>query len=256
MERLQLADEPRRRLYRDRTDAGARLAARLQRYAGQDVLVLGIPRGGVPVAAEVARGLDAELDVVVARKLGAPISPELAIGAVTANGGRFLNDGLIRDLGVPASYLERVTAEQRADAQQREARFRGDHPAPRVRDRVVLVVDDGLATGATMRAAVRSVRQQQPAWLVVAVPVGSPEACAALRAEADELVCLHAPAAFWAVGFYYDHFAPTEDAEVQRLLQEAYACREAAPPQPSPAPTPASAPQAVGASRPQRERAG
>ncbi len=256
MEGLQLADEPRRRLYRDRADAGVYLAARLKRYAGQDVLVLGVPRGGVPVAAEVARRLDAELDVVVARKLGAPISPELAIGAVTANGGRFLNDDLIRDLGVPTSYLERVTAEQRADARQREARFRGDHPAPRVRDRVVLVVDDGLATGATMRAAVRSVRQQQPAWLVVAVPVGSQEACAALRSEANELVCLHAPATFWAVGFYYDHFAPTEDAEVQRLLQEAYARREAARPQPSPAPTPGSAPQAIATSRPQRERAG
>src|SRR5581483_9006363 len=154
MEGLQLADEPRRRLYRDRADAGVYLAARLKRYAGQDVLVLGVPRGGVPVAAEVARRLDAELDVVVARKLGAPISPELAIGAVTANGGRFLNDDLIRDLGVPTSYLERVTAEQRADARQREARFRGDHPAPRVRDRVVLVGHDagGGALGAPAAA--------------------------------------------------------------------------------------------------------
>ncbi len=236
----------RRRLFRDRTDAGVQLAAHLSRYIGQDVLVLGIPRGGVPLAAEIARRLDAELDVVVARKLGSPISAELAIGAVTANGGRFLNDDLIRDLGVPASYLERVVAEQMADARQREARFRGDHPAPRVRDRIVLLVDDGLATGATMRAAVRSVRQQQPARLVVAVPVGSEEACAALRAEADELVCLHAPEAFWAVGLYYDHFEPTEDAEVQALLRESYARREESQAHPDAAPVPSAATRAVG----------
>jgi predicted phosphoribosyltransferase len=221
----------RRYLFRDRVDAGRRLAEHLDEYRGQDALVLGIPRGGVPVAAEVARLLPAELDVVVARKLGAPSSAELAIGAVTANGGRFLNEPLIRELGVPAGYLERAIEEQMAEARRREQRFRGDRPKPRMAGRTVIVVDDGLATGATMRAAVRSVRQQQPRRLVVAVPVGSREACAALREEADEVVGLYAPEPFWAVGLYYERFAPTEDAEVEELLRGAHA-RRGQPPAP------------------------
>jgi putative phosphoribosyl transferase len=213
------------RFFQNRADAGTRLAMHLARYQGQDVLVLGIPRGGVPVAAEVARRLDADLDVIVARKLGAPIEPELAIGAVTANGGRFLNTELIRELGVPDTFLDAVIAEEMAEAQRREVRFRGPHGMGRVTDRTVIIVDDGLATGATMRAAVRAVRSQQPARLVVAVPVGSREACAALREEADEVVCLYEPDPFWAVGMYYTHFEPTEDAEVERLLQASYALR-------------------------------
>jgi putative phosphoribosyl transferase len=213
------------RLYRDRSDAGARLADRLEQYRGQDVLVLGIPRGGMPVAAEVARRLDADLVIVVARKLGAPVSHELAIGAVTANGGRFLNDEIIRELGVTAPYLEQVTIQERAIAQQREARFRGPHPMERVKNRVVIVVDDGLATGATMRAAVCSLRKQQPAKLIVAVPVGSQEACSALREEADEVICLVEPDPFYAVGLYYEQFMPTDDAEVQAILQNSYAQR-------------------------------
>jgi predicted phosphoribosyltransferase len=212
-----------RRLFADRAAAGRRLAEFLGEYHGQDALVLGIPRGGAPVAAEVARLLAAELDVVVARKLGAPTSAELAIGAVTANGGRFLNERLIRELGISMSYLERAIAEQIAEARRREQRFRGGRPKPRVAGRTVIVVDDGLATGATMRAAVRSVRQQQPGRLIVAVPVGSREACAALREEADELICLYAPEPFWAVGLYYERFAPTEDAEVEQLLRETHA---------------------------------
>jgi putative phosphoribosyl transferase len=207
-------------LFRDRREAGARLADALEEYRGKDVLVLGIPRGGVPVAAEVARRLEGELDVVVARKLGAPVSRELAIGAVTANGGRFLNEELIGQLGVSDAYLDRVTAEEMAEARRREERFRGPHRMGRVADRTVVVVDDGLATGATMRAAVRSLRKQQPAKLVVAVPVGSREACAALREEADEVVCLHEPEPFFAVGAFYEHFAATEDTEVQEILHE------------------------------------
>ena len=216
------------RLFYDRREAGARLAEALDEYRGKDVLVLGIPRGGVPVAAEVACGLDAELDVVVARKLGAPTSPELAIGAVTANGGRFLNEELIRELGVSDAYLERVAAEQMAEARRREERFRGPHAIGEVTRRTVIVVDDGLATGATMRAAVRSVRKQEPARLVVAVPVGSAEACAALREEADEVVCLYQPVPFFAVGAFYEHFEPTEDAEVQQILEEWHAARRQA----------------------------
>lgn len=217
-----LREEP---LFRDRVDAGRQLGERLAAYAGQDVLVLGIPRGGVPVAAAVARRLDTDLDIVVARKLGAPISRELAIGAVTANGGRFLNEELIRELGVTPAYLERVTAEERAEARRREDRFRGVHHMGRVKDRTVIVVDDGLATGATMRAAVRSVRTMRPAKLIVAVPVGSQQACAALRQEADEVICLSEPEPFFAVGLYYQRFAPTEDDEVQAILQASYAER-------------------------------
>jgi predicted phosphoribosyltransferase len=207
------------RRYLDRSDAGRTLAESLKQYKGRDVLVLGIPRGGVPVAAEVARALEADLDVIVARKLGAPGQPELAIGAVTSNGGRFLNDELIEGIGVSHEYLEKVTAAEMAEAQRREEKFRGGRPPAAIQDRIVIVVDDGLATGATMRASVRSARKHQPARLVVAVPVGSQEACAALRQEADEVVCVYQPEAFWAVGLHYDNFEPTLDAEVAEILQ-------------------------------------
>jgi putative phosphoribosyl transferase len=216
------------RLFRDRLEAGQVLAEALAEYRGSDAVVLGIPRGGVPVAAEVARALDAELDVIVARKLGSPVSPELAMGAVTANGGRFLNEDVIRELRVSEQYLERVTAEEMEEARRREERFRAGKPPASFRDRVVIIVDDGLATGATMRAAVRSVKQSQPERVIVAVPVGSPEACAALRGEADEVVCPYEPEVFWAIGYFYAHFEPTEDAEVQRLLEAAHRERQAA----------------------------
>jgi len=206
--------------YEDRIHAGRVLADRLGAYRGKKVLVLGVPRGGVPVAAEVARRLDADLDVVVARKLGAPGQPELAIGAVTANGGEFVNEELVRYLRVPEDYLERVKGEQMAEARRRETRFRGERSAERVQDRVVILVDDGLATGATMRAAIRSVRKQRPARLVVAVPVGSEEAYAALQEEADEVICASVPEHFAAVGYFYQNFEPTEDAEVERILWE------------------------------------
>jgi putative phosphoribosyl transferase len=214
-------------LFRDREDAGGHLAAALAKYRGQDALVLGIPRGGVPVAAEVARRLEAELDVVVARKLGAPLQPELAMGAVTANGGLFVDDEIVAEIGVDQDELNRVIARERAEAKARERRFRGERPPPRIARRTVIVVDDGLATGATMRAAVHAVRGDGPARLVAAVPVGSGYARDALAEEVDEVVCLHAPEPFWAVGLYYANFAPVEDAEVQRILQE---YRAAAPP--------------------------
>jgi len=207
-------------LFRDRRDAGDALAERLAAYRGRDVLVLGIPRGGVVVAAQVARQLGADLDVVVARKLGSPISAELAIGAVTANGGRFLNEEVMRELDVSEPYLTAVTAVQMTEAREREARFRRGRGPLQVAGRTVILVDDGLATGATMRAAVRSVRQRAPARLVVAVPVGSREACAALRGEADEVVCPHEPEFFGGVGSFYREFEPTQDEEVQRLVDE------------------------------------
>lgn len=206
-------------LFRDRVDAGVQLAAALERYRGQDVLVLGIPRGGVVVAAEVARRLGAALDVIVARKLGAPISRELAIGAVTADGERYLNEDILRELRVTERYLQSVTEEEQAEAQRREERFRAGRPPARVAGRTVILIDDGLATGATMRAAVRSVRRQGPARLVVAVPVGARETCEELRAEADEVVCLYQPEPFWAVGAHYQHFEPVDDATVQELLR-------------------------------------
>jgi putative phosphoribosyl transferase len=214
--------------FQDRIDAGRVLAERLGTYRGKDVLVLGIPRGGMPVAAEVARRLEGELDVLVARKLGAPGQPELAIGAVTANGGEFVNEEMVGYLGVSEAYLQRVKQEQMAEARRREALFRGDRPAERIRDRVVILVDDGLATGATMRAAVRSVRKHRPALLVVAVPVGSREACAALRGEADEVVCPRVPEFFGAVGYFYENFEPTEDSEVETILRDFRAPRGAA----------------------------
>jgi putative phosphoribosyl transferase len=221
MKRVSVRAFHRPALFQDRYDAGAQLAQRLAGYKDGDVLVLGIPRGGVPVAAEVARRLGAALDVVVARKLSAPGLPELAIGAVTADGGRFLNEDVMQNLGVSAAYLQAVTDAEMTEALRQETRFRGPRKACRIAGRVVILVDDGLATGATMRAALRSVRARGPARLIVAVPVGSEQACAALEHEADDLVCLYKPEPFHAVGLYYEHFEPTEDSQVEEILQSA-----------------------------------
>lgn len=207
-------------LFADRKEAGKMLAASLTEYRGQNALVLGIPRGGVPLAAEVAEVIEGELDVLVARKLGAPGSPELAIGAVTSNGGRYLNDRLIEEIGVSNDYLQWITAAEMDEAHRRETRFREDRPAPKIEGRTVIVVDDGLATGATMRASVRSVHKSAPARLIVAVPVGSRGACESLEAEADEVLCPHQPEAFFGIGEFYENFEPTEDDEVRRILSE------------------------------------
>lgn len=204
--------------FRDRREAGQRLAQRLANLRKESPVVFGIPRGGVPVAAEIARHLDAELDVVVARKLGAPGHAELAIGAVTADGERYLNREIIDLLEVDDAYLDQITREQGEDARRREQRFRQGRPPPDLKDRTAILVDDGLATGATMRAAARSLRKRGPGRLVVAVPVGSREACAALREDADEVVCLAQPDPFYAIGLYYQHFEQVEDPEVLRLL--------------------------------------
>ena len=206
--------------FRDRLDAGQQLARRLEPYRKARPVVFAIPRGGVPVGAEIARYLDAELDVLVARKLGAPLHAELAIGAVTADGERFLNRDIISQLQVDDAYLEQITKEQSEEARRREQRFRGGRPPADVKGRTVLLVDDGLATGATMRAAARSLRKHEPGRLVVAVPVGSQEACAALREDADEVVCLAQPDPFYAIGLHYERFEQVEDAEVMSLLEQ------------------------------------
>lgn len=209
---------PGSRTFFDRREAGRLLAQRLESHQGPRTLVLGIPRGGVPVAAEVAHHLGAELDVAVARKIGAPNQPELALGAVTANGGLFVNEKIVQDLRTPDPVLQALAERQRHEARRQEEQLRGQRPPPNIAGRTVILVDDGLATGATMRAAVRSVRAARPSRLVVAVPVGAPSTCASLRSEADEVVSLLEPDPFLAVGLYYRHFEPPTDAEVQRLL--------------------------------------
>ena len=208
-----------RSLFRDRVDAGRRLAEKLDHYRGKHPVVLGIPRGGVPVAAEIARRLDGVLDVVVARKLGAPQHAELAIGAVTANGGRFLNDDVIRALKVSEEYLATVTAEQMAEARRREERFRRGRAPLDLKGKPVILVDDGLATGATMRAAARAARARGPERLVAAVPVGSADAVTALKQEVDEMVCLAEPEPLIAIGLHYGDFAQVDDARVLELLK-------------------------------------
>ncbi|HEU5171869.1 MAG TPA: phosphoribosyltransferase family protein [Gemmatimonadales bacterium] len=205
-------------IYTDRAEAGRVLARQLAAHRGTHPVVLGIPRGGVPVAAVLAQELEGELDIVVARKLGAPFQPELALGAVTADGHRFLNDEIIALVGLDESYLDRATAEQRAEAQRREQRFRGDRQPVPLEGRTVILVDDGLATGATMRAAVRAVRARKPARLIVAVPVGAADTCEAIAREVDELVCPARPEPFRAVGVHYEQFEQVEDDVVARLL--------------------------------------
>jgi len=211
-------------MFRDRTDAGRQLATRLAPYASRgSVMVLGLPRGGVPVAAEVAARLGAPLDVFVVRKLGVPGHEELAMGAIASGGARVLNYDIVAGFGIPASVVEAVTRQERAELERRERRYRGDRGPLAVRERIVILVDDGLATGASMRAAVTALRAREPAYLVVAVPVGAPTTCAAFEAIADEVICAVTPPHFLAVGVWYDDFGQTTDEEVQELLDRAAA---------------------------------
>ena len=206
----------------NRAEAGAFLAGQLRSYAGRpDLLVLGIPRGGVPVAFEVARSLHAPLDVVVVRKLGVPEQPELAFGAIASGGIRILNQEVVTELGVPQSVIEAVTRREQRELERREHAFRGEKAAVDPGGRTVILVDDGLATGATMRVAIAALRQRQPARLVVAVPVAPSDVCRAIRALADAMVCPIVSDAFFAVGQWYVDFSPTSDDEVRELLQRA-----------------------------------
>ena len=207
--------------FADRVDAGRHLAAALGHLAGTDVVVLGLPRGGVPVAAEVARALHAPLDVLVVRKLGLPWQPELAMGAVAGVGGSLeevRNESVIRHSHVSDEVLAQVRTREVAELHRRESAYRGDRPPVDVRGRTVVVVDDGLATGSTMLAAVAAVHEQSPAAVVAAVPVGSRSTCARLRREVDEVVCVWTPIGFRAVGQAYDDFRATSDDEVRAAL--------------------------------------
>lgn len=208
--------------FKDRRDAGKTLARELSRYAQcTDVLILALPRGGVPVAYEVALAVNAPLDVFIVRKLGLPGREELAIGAIASGGIRVLNEDVVGLLNVPEDVINFVTHRELRELKRREQIYRGERPAPEVHDRTVILIDDGLATGASMRAAVAGLRVQRPARIVVAVPTASPEACEDLRPEVDELVCTMSPEPFYGVGRWYEDFRQTKDEEVRALLEEA-----------------------------------
>ncbi len=209
-------------IFRDRADAGRVLARELRQYAGRtDVLVLGLPRGGVPVAFEVARELGAPLDVFVVRKLGAPGQEELAMGAIASGGVRVLNSEVVHLLGISANEIETITQREEQELERRERLYRGERPAIDPRGRTVILIDDGLATGSTMRAAAKALRRLGPEKIVVAVPVASRSTCEELGAEVDEVVCAATPEPFYAVGQWYASFAQTTDEEVRDLLERA-----------------------------------
>ena len=209
-------------IFADRREAGRILASKLKEYADRpDLLVLALPRGGVPVAYEVAKALHAPLDVFLVRKLGLPGHEELAMGALASGGVIVLNESVVRALGIPHDVLESVIAAEQKELERREQIYRGDRPPPDVRGRTVILVDDGLATGSTMRAAVAALRQQGPARIVVAVPIGAPETCSEFEREADDVICAVTPQPFHAVGLWYADFSQTTDEEVRDLLARA-----------------------------------
>jgi predicted phosphoribosyltransferase len=205
--------------FRDRQHAGQELALALAHYASRDdVVVLALPRGGVPVAFEVARSLRAPLDVYLVRKLGVPGHEELAMGAIASGGVRVMNRDIVHGLRLGSAEIEAVAAQEQRELERRETAYREGRAPMDVGGKIAIVVDDGLATGATMRAAVKSLRALHPARIVVAVPVGAEDTCRALRREADEVLCLRTPDPFGGVGMWYDDFSQTEDSEVRELL--------------------------------------
>lgn len=208
--------------FKNRVEAGRFLAERLSAYANRtDTLVFGLPRGGVPVAYEVATALNSPMDVFVVRKLGVPGHEELAMGAIATGGARSLNHDVIEYLRIPEEVVDEVTEREKQELERRERLYRDNRPARSPRDRVAILVDDGLATGSSMRAAALAMRQQQPSSIVVAIPVASIEACEDLRSQADEIVCLYTPDPFYAVGLWYEDFSQTTDEEVRDLLARA-----------------------------------
>jgi len=210
------------RAFINRTEAGRLLAQKLEKYANRDdVIVLGLPRGGVPVAYEVAKHLYAPLDVFIVRKLGVPGFEELAAGAIASGGVRVLNEDVVRAIPYATEAIEAVTTRETIELQRREQIYREGRPAPELRDKIAILVDDGLATGATMRAAVKALRERGAAKIIVAVPVGPPDTCDEIAQKADEAICLSTPPLFQAVGQYYEDFSQTSDDDVRELLSQA-----------------------------------
>ena len=208
--------------FRDRRDAGRVLAGRLTAYANRsDTVILALPRGGVPVAYEIAQALHAPLDIFLVRKLGVPGHEELAMGAIASGGVRVMNDEIVGMFGLREQDIASVAAREATEIARRERAYRGDHPPLPVRDKTVILIDDGLATGATMRAAAQAIRAQGPAKLVIAVPVAASSTCDAFRAEVDEIVCAATPEPFYGVGLWYQDFSQTTDDEVRTLLGRA-----------------------------------
>jgi putative phosphoribosyl transferase len=208
--------------FKDRTEAGQVLARKLAAYANhEDVVVLALPRGGVPVAFEIATALNVPLDVFLVRKLGVPGQSELAMGAIASSGVRVLNQDIVRSLRLSDAVIDKVAAKEQQELERRERLYRDDRPIPLLHERRVIIVDDGLATGATMRAAIEAIRQQQPARIVVAVPISSPETCRDLAVEVDEIICVETPQPFCSVGLWYEDFPQTTDEEVRALLKQA-----------------------------------
>jgi len=208
--------------FKNRTEAGRLLAEKLKPYANRpDTLVLALPRGGVPVAYEVARALNAPLDIFLVRKLGLPGHEELAMGAIATGGVRVLNSEVVQSLHIPDRMIDAVSAAEQEELSRRERAYRGNRPPIDVRGRTVILIDDGLATGSTMRAAVAALKQRQPARIVVAVPIAPPETCDELRDDVDEVVCAVTPEPFYAVGLWYEDFSQTTDQEVRTLLEKA-----------------------------------
>ena len=209
-------------VFRDRRDAGQKLAAKLSAYTDRpDVVILALPRGGVPVGYEVARALDAPLDLFLVRKLGVPGQEELAMGAIAAGGVRVLNRDVVQMLNISNDVIDRVAAAEARELERRERLYRGDRPVLDLRGKTAILVDDGLATGSTMRAAIAALRQMRPASIVVAVPAASPETCEEFRKEVDDIICAFTPHPFYAVGLWYEDFSQTTDEEVRTLLKAA-----------------------------------
>jgi putative phosphoribosyl transferase len=208
--------------FRNRTEAGQLLAERLQSYANcPDVLVLSLPRGGVPVGFEVAKALNAPLDICIVRKLGVPGHKELAMGAISLGGTRIINHDVLDWLKISEAAVEAVTSMERRELERRDQLYRGNRPPPDIQNRTIILVDDGLATGSTMRAAIATIQQQAPEYLIVAIPVAPASVCQELRREVDEVVCLLTPKPFYAIGLWYEDFSQTSDAQVRELLEQA-----------------------------------
>jgi putative phosphoribosyl transferase len=211
-------------LFKDRVDAGIKLAKELSKYANlSDVLILALPRGGVPVAFEVAKELNVKMDVFIVRKLGVPGNEELAMGAIASDNIRVLNEDVVRSFQIPERVINMVTENERRELERRERTYRGDRPNPEIRGSTIILIDDGLATGATMRAAAAALKTKNPAKIVIAVPTAARDTCEFFRREVDEVICVSTPEPFYGVGAWYEDFSQTTDKEVCELLDKARA---------------------------------